>query len=154
MYILKVDKNEFTKDGIKKEIWGYSLYNDSKCLKSETIKARVRDTDTRVMRYVRCYTWALERILGYFSVNEVLSNEFSIYFTNTNVINWIQSGDVNKIYRIAMDKIMGYIDSIPVESVKICKANREWAFRKTLVEGNIEHDNYMRLIDLITSVGV
>lgn len=154
MYILKVDKNEFTKDGVKKELWGYSLYNGTTCIKSETIKARIRDTDTRVMRYVRCYTWALERILGYFSVNEVLSNEFSIYFTNTNVINWIQYGDVNKVYRIAMDKIMGYIDAIPVESVKICKANRDWAFRKTITEGKIEDNNYIRLIDLITSVGV
>ena len=45
MYILKVDKNEFTKDGVKKELWGYSLYNGTTCIKSETIKARIRDTD-------------------------------------------------------------------------------------------------------------
>ena len=154
MYVLKVDKNEFTKDGEKKEIWGYALYSGTTCLKKETINARVYDTDTRVMRYVRCYTWALERILGYFSVNIIQEDEINIYFTNKNVIQWIQSGDVNKIYRIAVDKILGYIENIPVSTVKICKANRDWVFRNTLQEKDINKGGYLKLIDLISNMGV
>lgn len=157
MYILKIDKNEFTEKGEKKEYWGYALYNDTTCIKKEVIKARCYDTDTRVMRYIRCYTWALERILGYFSVTSLHIDEISIYFTNQNVIKWIQSGDVNKMYRLAIDKILGYIDNIPVYTVNICQANRDWIFRNMLNEASIEKtkkNNYIKLTDLINSVEV
>ena len=157
MYILKVDKNEFTENGERKEYWGYALYNNTNCIKTEVIKARCYDTDTRVMRYIRCYTWALERILGYFNVNSVQADEISIYFTNRNIVKWIQSGGVNKIYLLAINKLLGYIDDIPVDTVNICGVNRNWMFRNMLNENSVKSsrgDNYMKLTDLINLVEV
>lgn len=154
MYTLKIDKNEFTEKGVKKEFWGYALYNDTRLVKKEVIKSRVFEDDTRTMRYIRCYSWALEKILGYCEVNNITEDEIRIFLTSINIINWLETKRVNKIYRIAMDKLMGYIEEIPFETVKVNAADRNWAFRSTIVEGNKKPDEYMRLVDLITDLDV
>ena len=153
MYVVKIDKNEYTENGQKHEVWGYAIYNNTECVKKEVIKARAKENDTRVMRYVRCYQWALQRVVGYFNVTPLASDEINIYFTNYNVIQWLESGDINKLYRLSMSKVTGYIDELPHSTVKLCPAESSWGFRKTLkIETVPRNAGYSKLTDFIKTI--
>ena len=151
MYIVKIDRNEYTENGVKHEYWGYSIFIDTINIKTEVIRAREKETDTRIMGYIRCYLWAMERIVGYFNVNPLKSDVVNVYFTNQNIVQWFNTGVVNKIYRIAFDKLMGYIDCLPHDTVKICQADRKWSFRNELVSANIKRKRYKKLIDILNT---
>lgn len=151
MYILKVDRNEYTEDGKKVEVWGYSLSIGGKVLKSEIIKARLKPQDNRLMCYLRCYKWAFEKVSGYFKVNDMIDDVLSIYFTNSVVEAWLVGGKVHKDYRIVFDEIMGVLDDIPM-TLRFNKVERNWAFRRTLVAENIQRERYSSVTSFLDTV--
>ena len=151
MLVVKVDRNEYTENGSKREIWGYQFLLDGHLLKQEVIKARVNSDDTRLMRYIRCYQWAFEKISGYINTNSIGRDTLNIYFTNSTINTWLHNGKVYKDYRIAFDKVMGVLDNIPM-TLKFIKVDRNWSFRKLLVNDNITRERYSNLASFLNSM--
>lgn len=165
---VKIDRNEFTDvNKGKQEIWGYQLSIDGEIMKAETIKGRVKLDDTRLMRYVRCYKWALEKIAGYINTNENITanidetnetsetdeTDLTIFITNHIVYTWLNTGKPCREYRIPYDDMLGVLDEIPV-TVKFLKADRKWGYRKKLTPSSVttHRERYTNLASYLSTL--
>lgn len=150
MYTLKMDRNEYTKDGRHIEIWGYTLTKDGKTLQSDIIKGRVKDDDSRMMKYIRCYQWALQKVQGYFQTTDVV-DDLTVCFTSTIIDLWLHKTPEAK-YRISFDDMMAIVDNIPM-TIRFLNVDKSWGFRKTLIEENIKRERYTSVKSFLSSVG-
>lgn len=152
MWQLKVDRNE-NKSVSDREIWGYTLYYDGKVVKEEICYGRTTSTDSRVMCYIRCYTWAFERATGVISMSPHKDAPLKVFFTNNTIGMWLSGSTVTRKYRIPFDTMLSKFDSLFGE-VGYVKINSTWGYRKRLVPTNITKEHFSSVTSFLNSIEV
>lgn len=146
-------KIERAKDKVTgKEIWGYTLFLNGRVLKEEIKYGRLSDDDTLVQKFIRCYTWAFERVTGFLSTGEYSDEVLKVFFSCNTVYTWFEKGKALSIYREAFRNMLSKFDMVQVAKVQYYKADRSWNYKDRLKPDNITKEIYTSCLSFFDDV--